>query len=147
MREAFEAMGDSLQRQLAEQQIAFSISTCPTHFGGVWEREIKAVKVALRVVLGDQVVTEAVLCTVLIEMEDVLNSNLLGYVSSTLADLYPVTTNILLMGRCNTSLTQAMYATGDTLGNRQCRQSHILFDHFWVNFVRNYLPDLQVRKK
>lgn len=131
-------MGDSLQRQPAEQQIAFrfNLPNSP-HFGGVWEREVKAVKVALRV-------TEAVLRTVLIEVEGMLNLKPLGYVSSDLADPDPITPNILLMVHHDASLPQAMYAASDVLGNRRWRQSQFLEDHFWVNFLRNYLPDLQV---
>lgn len=40
-----------------------------------------------------------------------------------------------------------MYAASDVPGNHRWRQIQILMDHFWVNFVRNYLPDLQIQKK
>lgn len=40
-----------------------------------------------------------------------------------------------------------MYAASDAVGNHWLRQSQIPMDYFWVNFVRNYLPDLQVLKK
>jgi hypothetical protein len=55
-------------------------------------------KDGLRVVLGDQTVTETVLWTVLIEVEGILNSNPLGYLSADIADPDPVTPNMLLMG-------------------------------------------------
>lgn len=62
------------QRQMAEQQIAFFFNLPNSlHFREVWEREVKAVKFALWDVLEDKVVTEAILCTVLIEVEGVLN--------------------------------------------------------------------------
>lgn len=44
------------------------------HFGGSWEWDIKSVKTALRVVLGNQSTTEAVLHTVLVEVEGILKS-------------------------------------------------------------------------
>ncbi len=79
------------------------------HFGGVWEREVRSVKSALYTVLGSQSVPEAVLMTVLLEVEAILNSKPLGYVSSDVADADPVTPSSLLMGRPDGSLPQVIY--------------------------------------
>ncbi|MGH0181996.1 UNVERIFIED_CONTAM: hypothetical protein FKN15_010817 [Acipenser sinensis] len=148
LQEAIVSMEPSLKQQLADQKVTFRFNppNAP-HFGGTWEREIKSVKNALRVVLGDRTVTEPVLCTVLIEVEGILNSKPLGYVSSDVADLDPITPNVLLMGRRDASLPQVIYPSNDLLGRRRWRHSQILADHFWANFVRHYLPDLQVRQK
>ena len=81
-----------------------------THFGGSWELEIKSVKMALYVALGKQPTTEAVLYTVLVEVECILNSKPLGYVSSDLADPDPVTPNMLLMGRPNSSSSGNLFS-------------------------------------
>ncbi len=104
-------------------------------------------KMALRVVLGNQPTTESVLHTTLIEVEGILNSNPLAYISSDLADLDPVTPNMLLMERPDSSLPQAIYCAGDLLGKRKWRHSQILADQFWSAFIRSYLPKLQVRQK
>lgn len=55
-------------------------------------------KNALRVAVGPQLVSEEVLATVLIEVEGILHSKPLGYTSSDVANLDPITPNILLMG-------------------------------------------------
>ena len=95
----------SLQDQLMDQQMSFKCNPPRApHFGGTWEQEIKSVKTALRVVLGDQTVTETVLRTVLIKVEGILNSKPLGYLSADIADPDPVTPNMLLMGRRDASL-------------------------------------------
>jgi hypothetical protein len=117
------------------------------HFGGIWEREIKSVKTALRVVLWAQTVTETVLRAVLIKVEGILNSKPLGYLSADIADPDPVTPNVLLMGRRDESLPQAMYADTDLVGRRRWRHSQILADHFWARFSRHSLPILQHRGK
>jgi hypothetical protein len=148
LEEAFQAMEPSLQDQLMDQQISFKFNPPGApHFGGTWEREIKSVKTALRVVLGDQTVTETVLRTVLIEVEGILNSKPLGYLSADIADPDPVTPNMLLMGRRDASLPQAMYADTNLVGRRRWRHSQILADHFWARFIRDYLPSLQHRGK
>ncbi|XP_005167247.1 uncharacterized protein [Danio rerio] len=148
LQEAFTALEASLKEQLAGQEITFQFNPPHApHFGGTWEREIRSVKTALQVVLGNRTVTESVLRTVLVEVEGIINSKPLGYVSSDVADPDPVTPNLLLMGRRDASLPQAIYSSSDLLGRRRWRHSQILADHFWVNFVRHYLPGLQTRQK
>lgn len=62
------ALEAPIREQLAGQEIEFRFNPPSSpHFGGTWEREIKSVKTALQVVLGNQTVTETVLQTVLRE--------------------------------------------------------------------------------
>ncbi|KAL0195042.1 hypothetical protein M9458_008614, partial [Cirrhinus mrigala] len=148
LRDAYTALQPELQAQLASQQIKFVFNppNAP-HFGGCWEREIRSLKTALQVTLGAQTVTEEVLRTVLIEIEGILNAKPLGYTSSDIADPDPVTPNILLMGRRDASLPQVTYQVSELLSRRRWRHSQLLADHFWKQFIRNYLPSLQTRQK
>ncbi|XP_026112361.1 uncharacterized protein LOC113091129 [Carassius auratus] len=147
LREAFKEMEPRLQEQLASYQITFRMNPpAAPHFGGAWEREIRSVKSALRVVIGSQSVPEDVLQTVLIEVEGILNSKPLGYVSSDVADLDPITPNMLLMGRRDASLPQVVY-TPEPLSKRRWRHSQTIIDHFWSYFTQHYLPGLQTRQK
>ncbi|KAL1281070.1 hypothetical protein QQF64_015670 [Cirrhinus molitorella] len=148
LQESFEAMSPKLQEQLAEQSIRF-LHNPPNapHFGGTWEREIKSVKAALHVILREQSVPEPVLQTLLIEVESILNSKPLGYVSSDVADVDPVTPNLLLMGRRDASLPQVLYDSNNLLGKRRWRHSQVLADCFWTAFIRRYLPNMQGRQK
>ncbi|TWW54954.1 hypothetical protein D4764_09G0000030 [Takifugu flavidus] len=117
LREAFETMAPHLKEQLAKQKIEFCFNPpSAPHFGGAWEREVRSVKTALKVVLKEQTVPETVLQTVLVEVEGILNAKPLGYVSSDLADPDPITPSILLMGRYDASLPQVIYDSNDTLG-------------------------------
>lgn len=92
-------------------------------------------KTALKVVLKEQSVPEAVLRTVFVEVEGILNAKPLGYISSDVADPDPITPSILLM-RQNASLPQAVYDPSNILGNRRWRHSQVLVDHFWSGFIR-----------
>ncbi|XP_057695896.1 uncharacterized protein LOC130918045 [Corythoichthys intestinalis] len=148
LRESFAAMSPDLQEQLAKQKISFHFNPpAAPHFGGVWEREIRSVKAALYPTVGAQPVPEEVLRTVLLEVEGILNSKPLGYVSSSLHDPDPVTPNVLLMGRLDGSLPQTVYPETALLSRRRWKHSQILANHFWSSFLRNYLPSLQTRQK
>ncbi|XP_054869388.1 uncharacterized protein LOC129349632 [Amphiprion ocellaris] len=147
LREAVAAMASPLREQLAEQQISFRFNPpSAPHFGGTWEREVKSIKTALRVVLKDQIVPEPVLLTTLVEVEGILNAKPLGYLSSDPSDPDPVTPNLLLMGRHDLSLPQAVYDPSE-LGRRRWRHSQAIADRFWSSFISHYLPGLQERSK
>ncbi|XP_077361612.1 uncharacterized protein LOC144006574 [Festucalex cinctus] len=148
LREAFNALHPSLHDHLAKSQIQFKFNppNAP-HFGGVWEREVRSVKAALYVTIQAQSVPEEVLRTVLTEVEGILNSKPLGYVSTDVADPDPVTPNLLLMGRLDSSLPQAVYADAEPLSRRRWRHSQVLADQFWSHFIKHYLPTLQTRSK
>lgn len=148
LRDTFNIMAPKLQELLAPQKIRFCyIPPNAPHFGGTWEREVKSVKTALRVVLREQSVPEPVLQTLLVEVEGILNAKPLGYVSSDVTDLDPVTPNLLLMGRRDASLPQVLFDSTNLLGRRRWRHSQVLADNFWTAFIRDYLPSLQDRQK
>lgn len=148
LQEDFAVLHPSLQEQLASHQNSFKFNPPgASHFWGCWEREIRSLKSALCSSIGDQIVTEEVLRTVLVEIEGILNSKPIGYTSSDIADLDPVTPNMLLMGRPDSSLPQVVYPESELLNKRRWRHSQLLADQFWRRFLSNYLPDLQVQQK
>lgn len=141
-------MAPELQQRLAKQKVRFHFNPPGApHFGGVWEREIRSVKSALHVSVGAQSVTEEVLRTVLIEVEGILNSKPLGYLSSDVSDTDPITPNHLLMGRLDGSLPQVVYPQSEMISRKRWRHSQILTDLFWSSFIKNYLPNMQTRSK
>ena len=72
LQNAFQAMPPDLKQQLANTQVHFQFNPpCSPHFGGSREREIRSIKQALHVALGNQPTTETVLHTVLIECTSV----------------------------------------------------------------------------
>ncbi|GAA6085474.1 uncharacterized protein LOC113069085 [Tachysurus ichikawai] len=51
------------------------------------------------------------------------------------------------MGRRDASLPQVLFDPANLIGRRRWRHSQVLADHFWADFIRNYLPILQERHK
>lgn len=140
-------MEPQLLEQLADQQISFKMNPpAAPHFGGALECEIKSVKSPLQVVTGSQPLPEDVLHTVLFEIEGILNSKPLGYVSSDIADVDLVTPNFLLMGWWDALLPRVVY-TPEPLSKHRWRHAQTIVDHFCVYFTRHYLPNLQSHLK
>lgn len=79
------------------------------------EREIRSAKSTLCTILGSQTVTEEVLLTILIEVEGILNSKPLGYVSSNITNLDPITPNHLLVGRPSSCLPAVVYPQSEAV--------------------------------
>ncbi|XP_071962704.1 uncharacterized protein [Antedon mediterranea] len=148
LHECFKAMSPALQEKLAQQQVEFKFNppNAP-HFGGVWEREVKSVKNAIKCSLKDRVVTEVVLQTVIVEVEGLMNSKPLGYASSNVSDADPVTPNVLLMGRRDPSLPFSLVSPQEIKSKKQWRHSQLIIDLFWKKFVSEYLPSQQIRQK
>lgn len=101
----------------------------------------------MHTVLGAQTVTEEVLQTVLVEIEEILNSKPLGYVSSDIADPDPITPNALLMRQPDSALPQVVYPESELLTQQRWRHRQILADQFWRAFIQYYLPTLQICQK
>ena len=70
-----------------------------SHAFGEWERLIRSTRTALKAMLGESLVEEDVLATVLTEVEGILNSRPLCAVSDDPNDLQPLTPNHLLLQR------------------------------------------------
>lgn len=107
LKKAFAALENYQQTQLSSQQInrfVFSLPSAP-HVGDCWECEIHS----HRATLGAQTVTEEVLRTVLVEIEGILNSKPIGYVSSDIADPNSITPTCLLKGRWDSTLPHMVY--------------------------------------
>ena len=118
-----------------------------SHMGGVWERLVASVKRSLRVVLGNQCVAEDVLHTVLLEVEFLLNSRPLTYVSSAIDDAEPLTPNHFIMGYPQAALPPGKFPDNDACGRGKWRQSQALANQLWQRWRREYLPLLMDRKK
>ena len=117
------------------------------HFGGVWERLIRTAKVALNVVLRDQSLTDEILSTALISVENLLNGRPLTLVSVDPAEPEALTPNHLLLGRANPNIAPDVFGMQDNNPRKRWRFVQSLTDQFWRRWMREYVPRLMERSK
>ena len=118
-----------------------------SHQGGVWERMIRSVRSVLRSVLGEQIVTDEILLTVMAEVVNILNSRPLTRNSDNPLDDEPLTPNHLLHLRPITALPPGLFNEEDHNIKRSWRQAQYLSNIFWRRWIREYIPTLLKRKK
>jgi hypothetical protein len=115
-----------------------------SHRGGIWERMIRSIRKILRSLLGDQLVTDEVLTTLITEVEHIMNSRPLTKLSDDANDLEALTPNHLLLLKGNNPVV-ADKPTGNL--TRRWKQVQHLADTFWKRWLTEYLPALQERQK
>ena len=118
------------------------------HMGGAWERLVGVVKRVLCGILPlhsqDRALNPDVLCTVLAEVESIVNSRPLTKVSSDCTDLNAITPNHILLLR--EGPPPLCFQEKDR--HRQLwRQVQYYAGQFWRRFLREYIPMLQSRQK
>ena len=121
--------------------------TYGSHMGGVWERVIRSIRKILTALLGQQLVNEEMLRTLMAEVQGILNSRPLTPVSNDPKDLEPLTPNHLLLLRASPNLPPGVFAKEDTYCKRRWRQVQYMSDIFWKRWLKEYLPTLQLRQK
>jgi len=119
-----------------------------SHASGLSERLICSTRTALKAMLGESLVGEEVLATVLTEVKATLKSRPLCAVSDDPKDvLQPLTPNHLLLQRTVSALPPGTFVKEDMLLRKKWRQTQILADYFWRRWLREYVPALQERQK
>ena len=114
-----------------------------SHHGDVWEHIIRSVHKILRALLGQQLVSDEMLCTLMTEVQGILNSRPLTPVSSDPRDVEPLTPNHLLLLRANPNLPPGILSKEHLYSRRRWRQVQYMSDVFWKRWLREYLPTLQ----
>lgn len=115
--------------------------------GGVWERIIRSIRKILRALLGQQVISDEMLQTLMSEIQGILNSRPLTPVSSDPKDLDPLTPNHLLLFKASPNLPPGSFCKEDVYSKRRWKQVQYLTDVFWKRWLKEYLPTLLVREK
>ena len=120
-----------------------------SHFGGVFEREIRSVRKVLRGLLNEQPVklSDELLCTLFCEIESILNCRPLTELSQDADDLEALTPNHLLLLHSGVTFPPGLFTKHDSYSSRRWKQVQYFADVFWSRWRKEYLPLLQQRQK
>jgi hypothetical protein len=120
-----------------------------SHFGGVWERLIRSVRKILYSLMHQQTyhLDDEGLLTLFAEVEAIMNNRPLTNVSSDPTDISVLTPNHLLLLRPGETMPCGSFSKDDNYPRRRWRQIQYLADQFWSRWVKDYLPELQVRQR
>lgn len=128
---------------------SFNLEKAPW-WGGIFERMVKCVKSCLKKVVGRASLTYDELLTVLTEVEMILNSRPISYISTEDVE-EPLTPSHLLIGRRIIGLPNVLLSDSDLNDwqpSPQCvtrRMDHLntTLDHFWRRWTHEYLLELR----
>ena len=94
-----------------------------SHTGGAWERMIRTIRKNMRAVIGDRIVDDETLLTVMCEVEKMTNGRPLTRQCDDPRDLSPLTPNTLLLGYRNQSSSPACHLIVDLSSSREMERS------------------------
>ncbi|XP_055920785.1 uncharacterized protein LOC129952291 [Eupeodes corollae] len=129
---------------IAELKWNFNPPTTP-HMGGAWERLVRSIKTVLYKILSSRKVGDESLRCALIEVENIINSRPLTFVSLDVTDDEALTPNHFLLGSSNGLKIPCDPVNLDL--RKSWKQSQMLADIFWKKWVKAFLPTLNKRSK
>ncbi|XP_026481068.1 uncharacterized protein LOC113387893 [Ctenocephalides felis] len=136
----------SLNSKLHKHNINWSFNPpAAPHFGGLWESNIKSIKAHLYRVIGEQILTYEELNTVLIQIEALLNSRPLCWMSSDPSDPQPLTPAHFLTLTPLNILPSKNILQIDLPTRKQLIDK--IIQSYWKRWHSEYLSDLQSRQK
>ncbi|XP_067040969.1 uncharacterized protein [Acropora muricata] len=140
---------DKIQRSVANKGIRWHFNPpLAPHFGGVHEIMIKAAKRAIFAILGSADVNDEELMTAFTGAEALINSRPLTYQSANPSDDVPLTPNHFLHGQIGGQFAPESVDDNKNLNiKKRWRRIQELVKHFWRRWMREWLPNLNSRKK
>ena len=114
---------------------------------GVWERMIRTVKRVLSgIIEKSSRFTDAILSTLMCEVENIANSRPLTKVSDDIDDMRVLTPNHILILKDGPRIPPGAFDRGN-MYRRRWRYVQYLSNLFWRRWISLYLPELQKRQK
>ncbi|KAK3730096.1 hypothetical protein QZH41_003649 [Actinostola sp. cb2023] len=152
LRQAIKEMDHGqIRDKLRKQEIDWIFNPpAASHMGGVWERQIQTTRKVLAGLLqehGNRLDDES-LRTLMCEVEAVINSRPLTFISNDIDDLEPLTPSHLLTTKSAVIVPPpGNFQKGDVYMKRRWRRVQYLTNLFWTRWKKEYLVTLQQRHK
>lgn len=149
MRESLKGWNQSkIAESLSQKGITWIFNPpAGSHFGGIWERQIRSVRRILTQLLRQQTLDDERLHTLFCEVESIVNDRPITRVSNDPNDIEALTPNHLLLMKRKPVLPPGLFQKEDLYSKRRWRQVQYLSDIFWKRWTKEYLPLLQERQK
>lgn len=124
----------------------FSPSYAP-HFGGIWEAGVKSAKYHIRRIMGNTNLTFEEIGTLFTQVEAILNSRPLCPLSSSPNDFLFLSPGHFLIGRQLTAMPSQKLLEAKEGNLQRYARVEKLRQHFWQRWQKEYIAELQVRRK
>jgi transposase InsO family protein len=141
---------NSIEKWLLQKAITWTFNPpFASHFGGVWEREIRTIRKVLAALTNEQPLkfNDEEFGTLMCEVEAILNNRPLTPVSDNPEDLEALTPNHLLLLNAGVTFPPGLFCKSDACSKKRWKQVQYLADLFWTRWRREYLTLLQTRQK
>ena len=118
-----------------------------SHFGGIWERQIRTIRKVMVSILKEQTLTDQSLQTLFCEVESVINNRPITRVPGEPGDLEALTPNHLLLLKVKPILPPVLAEETGPYVKRRWKQIQYMVDIFWKRWSKEYVAQLQERQK
>ena len=153
IREAVKLLdAEKLERYLSSKQCLFKFNVPhASHAGGVWERQIRSIRAVLNdtIAMCPNQLDDGSLRTLFYEAAYIVNSRPLSPVNldDPLSEP-PITPNHLLHSKSSLVMDPpGKFVKEDLYGRKKWRRVQYMLEQFWSRWRKEYLSNLQVRKK
>ncbi|KAG5666194.1 hypothetical protein PVAND_017826 [Polypedilum vanderplanki] len=132
-----------LQQLAIEKRLEWHFNPAWTpHWGGAWERLIREMKRAMKVVMKGRVIKEKVFDCVLLQTEDLLNSRPLTNVPVSPDDLIPLTPNYLIKLHPGYAFVQNVQDDENENPNLFIKRAKKISDKLISRWIKEYLATI-----
>ena len=122
-----------------------------SHFGGVYEREIRCIRNILNSVFlefSNQIkMTDELLITLFCEVEEIMNNRPLTAITADLNDLEALKPNHLIRLNAGENFSPCFFEENEFYLRKRWRKVQLIADAFWKRWRNEYVPLLLARQK